>query len=55
MGITSEAKMKQMNVENPIYGYIFDYMVIKEGDSIHFLIISTQKLNQKLDLFYEKI
>lgn len=28
MGLTSRAKMKQMNVEEPIYGYIFDYMVI---------------------------
>ncbi|MFJ7826966.1 2-keto-4-pentenoate hydratase [Psychrobacillus sp. NPDC096623] len=34
MGITSEAKMKQMNVDNPIYGYIFDYMVVNEGESI---------------------
>ncbi|WP_156288914.1 2-keto-4-pentenoate hydratase [Oceanobacillus salinisoli] len=34
MGITSEAKMKQMNVDDPIYGYVFDYMVINEGDSI---------------------
>jgi 2-oxo-3-hexenedioate decarboxylase len=35
MGITSEAKMKQMNVENPIYGFIFDYMVIKDGEHVH--------------------
>jgi 2-oxo-3-hexenedioate decarboxylase len=28
MGLTSEAKMKQMNVSEPIYGYIFDYMVV---------------------------
>src|SRR5699024_9652276 len=34
MGITSEAKMKQMNVDNPIYGYVFDDMVIDEGDTI---------------------
>lgn len=34
MGITSEAKMKQMKVNDPIYGYIFDYMVFEEGDSI---------------------
>ncbi|GAB7054122.1 fumarylacetoacetate hydrolase family protein [Paenibacillus sp. YK5] len=31
MGLTSRAKMKQMNVEEPIYGFIFDYMVV-EGD-----------------------
>src|SRR5699024_2343310 len=34
MGITSEAKMKQMNVDDPIYGYVFDYMVVEEGDSV---------------------
>jgi 2-oxo-3-hexenedioate decarboxylase len=34
MGITSEAKMKQMNVDDPIYGYVFDNMVVEEGDSI---------------------
>lgn len=41
MGLTSEAKMKQMGVEEPVYGYIFDYMdatnegVISLSDLIH--------------------
>ena len=34
MGITSEAKMKQMDVDDPIYGYVFDNMVVEDGDSI---------------------
>jgi 2-oxo-3-hexenedioate decarboxylase len=34
MGLTSQAKMKQMGVEEPIYGYIFDYMVVPEGGAI---------------------
>lgn len=34
MGLTSQAKMKQMNVEEPIYGYIFDYMVVPDGGLI---------------------
>lgn len=34
MGLTSEAKMKQMNVDNPIYGYVFDYMVLSDGEEI---------------------
>ncbi|WP_286885866.1 2-keto-4-pentenoate hydratase [Aneurinibacillus sp. UBA3580] len=34
MGLTSQAKMKQMNVDDPIYGYIFDYMVVPEGGTI---------------------
>lgn len=33
MGLTSEAKMKQMNVEDPIYGYVFDYMMLSNGES----------------------
>lgn len=31
MGLTSQAKMKQMNVNEPIYGYIFDKMVVRDG------------------------
>ncbi|MED4784415.1 2-keto-4-pentenoate hydratase [Brevibacillus choshinensis] len=35
MGITSQAKMKQMNINEPIYGYIFDYMnVPDEGELV---------------------
>ncbi|WP_110929694.1 2-keto-4-pentenoate hydratase [Bacillus massiliglaciei] len=34
MGLTSEAKMKQMNVEDPIYGYVFDYMDISDDGTI---------------------
>lgn len=32
MGLTSQAKMKQMNVNEPIYGYIFDYMVVNGAE-----------------------
>jgi 2-oxo-3-hexenedioate decarboxylase len=32
MGFTSLAKMKQMNVNEPIYGYIFDYMAVDRGE-----------------------
>ncbi len=34
MGLTSQAKMKQMNVEEPIYGYIFDYMIVENGGKL---------------------
>lgn len=33
LGLTSPAKMKQMNVEDPIYGYVFDYMVVENEGS----------------------
>ncbi|WP_256762074.1 2-keto-4-pentenoate hydratase [Cohnella sp. WQ 127256] len=32
MGLTSQAKMKQMNVDDPIYGYVFDNMVVTGQD-----------------------
>lgn len=35
MGLTSQAKMKQMGVDEPIYGYIFDYMVVASDGVIH--------------------
>ncbi len=35
MGLTSRAKMEQMNVNEPIYGYVFDYMVIENGGTVH--------------------
>lgn len=34
MGLTSHAKMKQMGIEEPIYGYVFDYMLIENGSQV---------------------
>ncbi|MCP3764792.1 hypothetical protein NLX67_20915 [Domibacillus sp. A3M-37] len=34
MGLTSQAKMKQMNGNAPIYGYIFDYMDVPDKGQI---------------------
>lgn len=34
MGLTSFAKMKQMGIEEPIYGYVFDYMLIENGGKV---------------------
>jgi 2-oxo-3-hexenedioate decarboxylase len=34
MGLTSQAKMKQMKVDTPIYGYIFDYMNVPDKGRI---------------------
>jgi len=36
MGLTSKAKLLQMNVSDPIYGYIFDDMLIDNGSSLSF-------------------
>jgi len=34
MGLTSQAKMKQMGVENPCYGYLADYFSFGDGAEI---------------------
>jgi 2-oxo-3-hexenedioate decarboxylase len=34
MGLTSQAKMKQMNVENPLYGFLTDYGALPDGAEI---------------------
>lgn len=34
MGLTSYAKLKQMNVTDPIYGYVFTWMNVPEGSTI---------------------
>lgn len=34
MGLTSQAKMQQMGVNEPIYGYVFDYMLIDNGGKV---------------------
>lgn len=36
MGLTSQAKMKQMGVENPCYGYLCDYFAYGDGAQIPF-------------------
>lgn len=34
MGLTSQAKMRQMNVFEPIYGHLFDDMLVEDGGKI---------------------
>jgi len=34
MGLTSAAKMKQMNVNEPLYGHLFDYMLVNDRDRL---------------------
>ncbi|MGM0875852.1 MAG: 2-keto-4-pentenoate hydratase [Bacillota bacterium] len=34
MGLTSQAKMQQMNINEPIYGVVFDYMVVPDKGEI---------------------
>lgn len=34
MGLTSKAKMNQMGIDEPIYGHVFDYMLIDNGGKV---------------------
>ena len=34
MGLTSRAKMRQMGVENPIFGFLMDYFAVPDGGEI---------------------
>lgn len=36
MGLTSKAKWDQMGVSEPIYGHVFDYMLIENGGALPF-------------------
>jgi 2-oxo-3-hexenedioate decarboxylase len=38
MGLTSKAKWDQMGVSEPIYGYVFDYMLVDNGAVVPFQI-----------------
>jgi 2-oxo-3-hexenedioate decarboxylase len=38
MGLTSKAKWDQMGVKEPIYGYVFDYMLVDNGGVVPFQI-----------------
>lgn len=35
MGVTSEVKMVQMKISEPIYGHLFDYMYVADGTQLH--------------------
>lgn len=38
MGLTSKAKWDQMGVDEPIYGYVFDYQLVDNGGVVPFQI-----------------
>ncbi|KIL45127.1 2-keto-4-pentenoate hydratase [Jeotgalibacillus soli] len=54
MGLTSRAKMKQMNVEEPIYGYIFDNMVVQEGSSLSLSELIHPKVEAEIAFVLDK-
>ncbi|MBD7938671.1 MULTISPECIES: 2-keto-4-pentenoate hydratase [Cytobacillus] len=54
MGITSKAKMKQMNVDNPIYGFVFDRMVIEEDEQISMADYIHPKIEPEIGFILKK-
>lgn len=54
MGLTSEAKLKQMNVEDPIYGHVFDYMIMSHGEELDFEEHIHPKVEPEIGFVLEK-
>jgi 2-oxo-3-hexenedioate decarboxylase len=54
MGLTSFAKMQQMKVSEPIYGYIFDYMMVESGGTITLSELIHPKVEIEIAFFLGK-
>jgi len=48
MGLTSWAKMKQMNVEHPCYGFLADYFSVPDGGEIQYEELIHPKIEAEL-------
>jgi 2-oxo-3-hexenedioate decarboxylase len=48
MGLTSHAKMKQMGVETPIYGFLMDYFARPDGGEIKFSELIHPKIEAEI-------
>lgn len=48
MGLTSRAKMKQMGVETPVYGFLVDYFSVPEGDTIDTNVLIHPKIEPEI-------
>jgi 2-oxo-3-hexenedioate decarboxylase len=54
MGLTSWAKMKQMGVENPCYGFLADYFSVPDGGEIQFSKLIHPKIEAELAFVTKK-
>ncbi|MFB4213971.1 2-keto-4-pentenoate hydratase [Shouchella sp. JSM 1781072] len=54
MGLTSKAKMEQMNVEDPIFGYVFDNMLIDEDEPVSMSNFIHPKMEPEIGFILEK-
>ncbi|MEH7255407.1 fumarylacetoacetate hydrolase family protein, partial [Neobacillus niacini] len=51
MGLTSKAKWDQMGVSEPIYGYVFDYMLVNDGGVLPFSDLIHPKVEAEIAFF----
>lgn len=54
MGLTSQAKLRQMNVTDPIYGYIFDTMLVEDGGTVEIKEYIHPKVEPELGFVLKK-
>ena len=54
MGLTSWAKMKQMGVENPCYGFLADYFSVPDGGEVEFDQLIHPKIEAELAFVTKK-
>ena len=55
MGLTSEGKRKQMNLDSPLYGVLTDKMQVENQGTFHLMGSIHPKLNQRLHFILLKI
>jgi len=55
MGLTSWAKMKQMGVENPCYGFLADYFSVPDGGEIRIDELIHPKIEAELAFVTKKV
>ena len=55
MGLTSWAKMKQMGVEQPCYGFLADYFSLPDGAQVETKELIHPKVEAELALVTKKV
>lgn len=54
LGLTSKPKMEQMQLEHPIYGFVFDYMMIEANSSIDYTDYIHPKVEPEIGIILQE-
>ncbi len=54
IGITDEEKMKELQIDEPVYGFLFDYMIVRDGGSISLSEYIHPKIEPEIGLVLER-